>query len=303
MESEQEAGDVLAGGPLKVLFERDDLAHFGIPEPLARLYGGDFGLARPRLFANFVESLDGTVALPAGGESGHIISADSKADRFVMGLLRACADAVLIGAGTFRASPAHLWHAERIFPPRASDFAALRRKLGLAPTPKLVLVTSSGELDARAPAVADAIVVTTPESVAKVRKELPTTARVVAPGSSPIGLEWVLEFLRAEGYERLLTEGGPTLVGELVAKNLLDELFVTVSPRIFGRSPDDARKSLIHGVGLLGTPLELASVRRHGSHLFLRYELENAVLRGSEPDASPSPPARTPELDAARARS
>jgi riboflavin biosynthesis pyrimidine reductase len=85
--------------------------------------------------------------------------------------------------------------------------------------------------------------------------------------------------LRAEGYERVLTEGGPTLVGELVAENLLDELFVTVSPRIFGRAPGDARKSLIHGVGLLGTPLELASARRQGSHLFLRYEFENVALR------------------------
>jgi riboflavin biosynthesis pyrimidine reductase len=85
--------------------------------------------------------------------------------------------------------------------------------------------------------------------------------------------------LRAEGHERVLTEGGPSLVGELIAENLLDELFVTVSPRVFGRAPGDDRKSLVHGVELLGTPLELTSARRQGSHLFLRYELEGAALR------------------------
>jgi riboflavin biosynthesis pyrimidine reductase len=273
-----ETSAVLAGGPLERLFERDDLEYFGVPERLSALYGGDFGIVRPRLFANFVESVDGTVALPDAGESGHIISGDNVADRFVMGLLRACADAVLIGAGTFRTASNHLWHAERIFPAAAAEFRALRQKLGLSPAPKLVLLTGSGEIDPHAPAMADALVITTPESVAKVRRALPGGARVVAARSSPIGLPWVLEFLRAEGHELLLTEGGPSLVGELVAQSLLDELFVTVSPRIFGRSPGDARKSLIHGVDLLGTPLELASVRRHGSHLFLRYEIENGSL-------------------------
>lgn len=269
-------GSALARGQLETLFERPDLRRFGLPPELKELYGGDFGLERPRLFANFVESVDGTVALPDAGESGHVISGDNDADRFVMGLLRACADAVLIGAGTFRASPNHLWHAERIFPPAASAFAALRQKLELTPTPKLVLVTGTGELDPHAPAIADALIVTTPEGEAKLRREVRPSTRVVACRSSPVSLAWVLELLRAEGHELVLTEGGPSLVGELVAENLLDELFVTVSPKIFGRSPGDERKSLVHGVDLLGTPLELASLRRYGSHLFLRYDLANA---------------------------
>ena len=113
----------LAGGPLDRLFERDNLPRFELPPGLTALYGGAFGLAPSALYANFVESVDGTVALPEAGESGHIISGDNQADRFVMGLLRAAASAVLIGAGTFRASPAHLWTAERIFPAAASEFA------------------------------------------------------------------------------------------------------------------------------------------------------------------------------------
>ena len=277
------AEDVLTGGPLELLFERDDLARFGVPDRLAALYGGDFGLARPLLYANFVESLDGTVSLPDAGESGHIISGDNRADRFVMGLLRAAADAVLIGAGTFRSAGNHRWHAERIFPAAAAEFAELRRRLGLAPTPKFVLITASGEIDAQAPALKDALIITAPDSVGKLRASVAASTRVIAPGASPIALPWVMELLRAEGYERVLTEGGPTLVGGLIAQNLLDELFVTVSPRIFGRAPGDAKKSLVHGVNLLGTPLELTSARRHGSHLFLRYELENVALSRNAP--------------------
>ena len=271
--------DALAGGPLDKLFERDNLPRFELPALLGALYGGDFGLARRRLYANFVESLDGTVALPNAGESGHIISGDSQADRFLMGLLRASAAAVLIGAGTFRASPTHLWTPERIFPAATAEFAELRGRLGLRPQPKFVLLSASGDVDPRAPALVDALVVTTLEGEAKLRGTLPPGTRLIASQSKRIALSWLVELLHTEGYERVLTEGGPSLVGELVAENLLDELFVTVSPRIFGRAPDDARKSLIHGVELSGMPLELMSARRHGSHLFLRYELENASLR------------------------
>lgn len=271
--------DALAGGPLDRLFERDNLPRFELPPGLTALYGGAFGLAPSALYANFVESVDGTVALPEAGESGHIISGDNQADRFVMGLLRAAASAVLIGAGTFRASPGHLWTAERIFPPAAPEFAELRRRLGLPSQPQFVLVSGSGEFDAGAPALTNALILTTPEGEAKLRGVAPASARVIASGANPIALPWVLETLRAEGHERVLTEGGPSLVGELIAENLLDELFVTVSPRVFGRAPGDERKSLVHGVELLGTPLELTSARRHGSHLFLRYELESGALR------------------------
>jgi riboflavin biosynthesis pyrimidine reductase len=73
----------------------------------------------------------------------------------------------------------------------------------------------------------------------------------------------------------VLTEGGPSLVGQLVRERLVDELFLTTSPRLFGRKGNDGRKSLIEGVDLAGQSLQLLSVRRHESHLFLRYALED----------------------------
>ena len=72
--------------PIELLFERDGLPRFDLPAALATSYGGDFGLARPALYANFVSAVDGVVALPGPGESGGVVSGASEPDRFVMGL-------------------------------------------------------------------------------------------------------------------------------------------------------------------------------------------------------------------------
>ena len=71
--------------------------------------------------------MDGIVALGGEVESGGIVSGHSEADRFVMGLLRACADAVVVGAGTFRKTPNHLWTAEHIYPSRPVHLANCAR--------------------------------------------------------------------------------------------------------------------------------------------------------------------------------
>jgi riboflavin biosynthesis pyrimidine reductase len=273
------SGLVLPGGAFELLFERADLPAFPLPDEIVELYGGVLGLRRPSLFANFVASVDGAVALEGAGESGHVISGNSDADHFVMGLLRACADAVVIGASTLRASPKHLWTADRIFPKAAARFADLRRSLGLGEEPRLVVVTASGVLDPSSPALRGAIIATTPGGKKRLAGALPPTASILVfetgevdrSGHSGMSLTPVVEHLHAEKMELILTEGGPTLVGRLIAEDLLDELFLTVSPRLFGRYPGDARKALVEGVDLSGKALELSSVRRHGSHLFLRY--------------------------------
>jgi riboflavin biosynthesis pyrimidine reductase len=255
---------------LQLLFEREGLPAFDLPAPLRNGYGGAFGFAEQCVYANFVASVDGVVALRTEEESGHIISGGSEADRFVMGLLRACADAVLLGAGTFRKAGRHLWHAENIHPACAPQFADLRRRLGLSPQPPLVLVTATGEIDPAQPALRDAIVVTTPAGAARLNGRLPPTARVE---SGPIRLGPLLATLRAQGYRRILTEGGPSLVSQLAAEGLLDELFLTRSPVLFGRFEADGRKGLIDGVDLGGRAVDLLGVRRHESYLFLRYAL------------------------------
>ena len=79
-----------------------------MPEALADLYGGGLALSEDAVYANFVSSLDGVVSLGGRRGSGSTISGRDGADRFVMGLLRALADAVLVGAGTLRTEGSHL---------------------------------------------------------------------------------------------------------------------------------------------------------------------------------------------------
>ena len=93
--------------PLELVYDAEPAPRLDLPEQLQALYGGHIGFDRPSVFANFVSSLDGVVAIPAETQSATMISDHNEADRFVMGLLRACADVVLIGSGTMKARPDH----------------------------------------------------------------------------------------------------------------------------------------------------------------------------------------------------
>ncbi|HYQ40869.1 MAG TPA: dihydrofolate reductase family protein [Polyangiaceae bacterium] len=266
-----------SGRALELLFDAGKPDPLSVPVALSDSYGGPLRLPRKCVFANFVASLDGVVALPGDTESGQIISGRNAADRFVMGLLRAAADAVLLGAGTFRKSGQHLWLADRIYPAGVDAFRTMRAELGLAERPQFVLVSASGSLDVTQPALDGAWIFTTPKGEKKLRSELPPSARLTVQDSDQISFVDLLGALRAAGFSRILTEGGPSLFSQLVQDRLLDQLFLTSAPALFGRFPGDHRKSLADGLDLGGAACELVSARRHGSHLFLGYALSNAA--------------------------
>jgi riboflavin biosynthesis pyrimidine reductase len=238
---------------------------------------------RPTIVANFVSTLDGAVALDrAGASGGREISGGFEPDRFVMGLLRSTADAVLVGAGTVRASRTRGWSPARAYPPYASLYAAWRRELGLTfEGPASVLVTASGALDHRVlPDDQDApIIVATTVAGARRLAGLTDAAQVeVVPlADGPrIPMNALVGFLRRRGFELVLSEGGPNLFGELLAAGLVDEVFLTVAPQLAGRSDSRDRLALVEGVGF--TPSlapwgRLRSVMRSADHLFIRYQL------------------------------
>jgi riboflavin biosynthesis pyrimidine reductase len=263
--------------PLGCLFEDPTLPAYRIPEALIELYSGSIGFRAPCLYANFVASLDGVVALEQRQRSGSLISGGSTADRFVMGLLRACAEAVVVAAGTFRATPKHRWTADHIFPPLAEAFARLRQDLGLAPQPTLVVVSASGDIDTQHPALqGPSLVLTTRAGEGRLRGRVPGTCRIRALSEGQPSVTSVMDAIRAEGFSTVLTEGGPIFLGQLVAEQLLDELFLTVAPRLIGPDRQGSRKSLVEGADVLGKPgaeARLLSVRMHRSDLFLRYLL------------------------------
>jgi riboflavin biosynthesis pyrimidine reductase len=263
--------------PLDVLYEHQPLDP-DLPDELRALYGGPLGLTQPELYANFVATLDATVAIPELPQSNKLIAADSQADRFVMGLLRAAADIVLIGSGTLHGSPRTLWTAEHAYPPAASAFAELRRNRGLSTTPELAILTGSGDINPRHPALeAGALVLTTTRGAATLRGRLPSTSTLLAvdEGARPSSARAV-EALRRRGHRHILSEAGPHLFGSLLAAGLVDELFLTQSPLLAGQSPRRNTLHLIEATTLLpDTRVEgqLLSVRRHHAHLFLRYGL------------------------------
>ncbi len=265
----------MALAPFEVLYEAE-LPAYKLPFDLQHLYGR-LGFAGTVVYSNFVSSLDGVVTLGSTPSAGSVISGKQPADRFLMGLLRACADAVVLGAGTLRATPGHLWTPAHVYPSLATEFTALRSNLGRSREPALVVLTASGKLDFSHPAlVRGAIVVTTTAGAKKIGHRLPPTCEVIAMGrGKSLDLRKTIAELRSRGLKVLLTEGGPHLLGQLIDSGLLDEAFVTISPVIAGRK-DERRLGMVEGVELLpkrGVWGSLLSARRHGDYLFLRYRL------------------------------
>jgi len=214
---------------------------------------------RPWLRANMVSSLDG--AATVDGRSGGLSPA---ADKAVFSLLRGLCDAVLVGAGTARSE------GYRALRARPGD-ADLRASRGQRPAPVLVLVSGRLTLD---PASAlftggaqRTVVITSDASDPPARARLGAVADVVVAGEDTVDLAVALRALKDRGLTRVLCEGGPRLLGDVVAAGLLDELCLTVSPVLVG---GDAPR-LMSGPATGPAPLRLASVLSDQDVLLMRY--------------------------------
>lgn len=224
-----------------------------------------------------MHTIDGVAAIPDLPAGNALIADGNEADRFVLGLLRACADVVLIASGTMLASPAGTWRPERSYPPATASFAELRRRLQLPERPTLAFVTAGRTFDPTHPALQEsAIVLTTDAAAQSLRARVPSATEVVATnGGDSVDLERGLRALRERGHSLIVSEGGPTLFGTLVGADLVDELFLTISPLLAGRDRK-GRLALVEGIELLPDLVHesrILSVRRQTDHLFLRYAL------------------------------
>jgi riboflavin biosynthesis pyrimidine reductase len=257
---------------LELLWEQAGLPRQALPEELDALYAGGLGFGEPCLYANFVETLDGVVAIPALEQSNALVADANEDDKFLMGLLRAFADAVLIGSGTLLASPKGRWRPAGVYPAAKEAFADLRSQLGKPEHPAVAVVTSGASLDVTHPVLADALVLTTASGAAALDGVVPNV--VAVNDGELVDLRAALQLLRGRGYADVLAEAGPTTFGELVVQGLVDELFLTVSPVLAGRLASGRRLGLVEGVELLPqarVATRLLSIRRGGEHLFLRY--------------------------------
>jgi riboflavin biosynthesis pyrimidine reductase len=263
--------------PLELLYEVEGLPETRLPADLARLHAGDLGFPETRLYANFVATVDGIVAIPPMPRSNEFIAGGSDADRFLMGLLRAFADAVLIASGVLRASPRGTWQPDAIYPPCATAYAALRERLGASRAPEVAVLTGHGSIDPAHPLLeSGALVLTSAVGADRLAGRLPAASTVVVLGPDPeINPVAVVDALRARGHRRILCEAGPHTFGGVLDAGVVHELFLTTSPLLVGDAGAGTRFSLVEGADLspAGRHARLLSVRRHGSYLFQRYAL------------------------------
>ncbi|WP_179815926.1 pyrimidine reductase family protein [Allostreptomyces psammosilenae] len=218
---------------------------------------------RPWLRANMVSSLDG-----AAHHEAHSAPLSSDADMRLFGVLRGLADAILVGAQTVRQ--------EGYRPAKAREaFAERRAAAGQAPAPAIAVVSASLNLDFDAPLFTEPATPTILITGAGAPRPAMERARaagavlLVAGTGQRVDLAEAVRHLGALGHRRLLTEGGPHLLGQLVAADLLDELCLTVSPTLTAGRAD--RITVARSALTLPHRMRLLSLLEEDGFLFSRY--------------------------------
>jgi riboflavin biosynthesis pyrimidine reductase len=240
------------------LTDVDLTEHYAYPE----------GLDAPRVRVNFVSSADGAASVD--GLSGPL---GSTADKQVFGVLRELAEVVLVGAGTAR----------------AEQYGGARRNTrGRDTPPPIAVVTGSADLDPGSRLFTDTlvptIVLTTGKAPAERRDRLAAAGADVAvlDALSPGAL---LAELGRRRLLRVLCEGGPSLFGDLVAADAVDELCLTLAPVLAGGTAGRIARGPEH------TPprmLTLAGALYDEDTLLLRYSRRRAASHEAD-TGSPRP--------------
>jgi riboflavin biosynthesis pyrimidine reductase len=217
---------------------------------------------RPRIAINMITSVDARVT--KDGRSGGL---SGEADRELFHALRAQADAVMAGANTARIER----YGAIIRDPATRE---RRRAAGLRPQPYAILATRSGRIDPSLPLLADPdthVIVVGPRQ----SNLPPRAARVDYIASATLDGAFT-ELHDRFGVDLVLCEGGPTLCGALFTAGLVDELFLTITPRLLGGSPGP---TFIDSPPLEAeTALTLLQLLRSGDELFARYRCGPALV-------------------------
>jgi riboflavin biosynthesis pyrimidine reductase len=231
--------------------------------PDARTVDGDddlldlYDAPGPHVRAGMLMSLDGGVA--HGGTSRPL---QRPGDGLVFAALRAVSDTVMVGAGTARI--------EGYGPVRLSDLdREWRQRHGRLPDVPLVVVSRSLDIPIDAAWLSgQAVVVTCAAAPSDRRAALQERVDVVVAGHSQVDLPQALAQLSDRGLVRVLCEGGPSLLGDLVRQELVSEFYATVAPVLVGESQGMVDKALAAPIDL-----ELTHLLREGSTLLGRWRV------------------------------
>ena len=139
------------------------------------------------------------------------------------------------------------------------------------------MVTRRLDLDPDSPLIAAApphartIVITTAGAPRDIRAELSRHADVIVAGQETVDLKAAVSALAGRGHRRMLAEGGPHLLAQLIEAGLLDELCLTIGPLLAG--PGASR--IVAGPAGPPVPLALAHVLADGGFLLCRYTTQD----------------------------
>lgn len=233
------------------------------PGGLAQRYAYPGGLTRCWVRANMIASADGGAT--SDGKSGGLGGAG---DRAVFSALREAADVIVVGAATVRVenySGVQLGVAQRL----------ARQDRGQAEVPPITVLTRSGRLDRDAKLFhrtdIPPLILTSTDAVRDTRARLGALAEVLdASGPQPDAVDprVALSLLAERGLLRVLTEGGPGILGMFTAADLVDELCLTVAPVLVG----GAAPRIVTDAGAVHTGLRLHhALTDDDGYLFLRY--------------------------------
>lgn len=266
--------------PFSLLFDEHHLQP-ALPEAIRTIYSGDWQIPefkhRPYIYSNFVVSRDGRISF---NEPGHLgggdVSGFNQHDRWLMALLRARADAIIMGDNTLKLEPEHLWTHDYIYPEDTSLFTQLREAEQLKEKPIVVFLSQHGNLLQEAEVFKHdlEIIIATTTQGTQAANRLTGRAKihVLDLGFHQVDLDKLCSLLyHSFKVKRLLCEGGPRAYGTMLQARLIDEEFLTLSPVVIGNS-QPPRPGLIEGVGFSHQAYPLSkpiSLRRAGDHLFL----------------------------------
>ncbi len=209
--------------------------------------------------ANMIFSADGAAAFD--GRAGPL---SCPTDQRLLRIMRGLADVVLVGAGTARA--------ENYGPVALGDAARARRHHeGRAEPPPIAVVSRSGALPDRLFSNPDQppILVTCARTAARHDLERDGLQQILVAGEDSVDVARAVAMLREQGMHRILCEGGPTLLDELVEADVVTEICVTLAPKLAASQPVGQR---LHPARL---PAPVTMNLQHAlvcdGYLFLKY--------------------------------
>lgn len=224
---------------------------------------------RPFFYTNFVSTIDGKVQVNGKNQSAYW-PIGSETDFQTLLDLRAYSDLFIHGKNTALGFN----HLGRI---QSLEFKERRKKLGKKENLQYIVITNTPDdslleflKDARGE---KAYIVTTEE--ANISEALKQQVKLLRIGKGQVDLKKLSDWMFKEDFKNVLVEGGPTLLGSFMAEDLIDEVFLTIAPKIFGNIGHQTL-SLIEGVLFAPDKIkkwELLSVKQVVNELFLRYRL------------------------------